>query len=89
MLDKDQLNIYNYFEADADPLYQKLSSLQVDDEVQIGKYKVLLNRFGMYEVSNDEIQDGFPSIDQCYKFIQELEDMDMEIKININIKKGR
>lgn len=71
---KDQMNIFNYFGAETDPIHQKISSLEQGDSVYLGHYEITLNHQGIYEISSEGIHEGFGSVEKCYDFFQALED---------------
>lgn len=63
-----QLNIYDAMDRKEDPVFRTLSSLNKNNEVQIGNFCVRKSE-KYYEIENDELHEIFKSIDRCYTFI--------------------
>ncbi|MUV39442.1 hypothetical protein JNUCC1_03320 [Lentibacillus sp. JNUCC-1] len=66
-----QATIYDFLD-DIDPVYEKLSSLKLDQEVTFKTIKVTHNQFGFYEVETAEEHEVFPCVISSYYHICEL-----------------
>lgn len=63
----EQLNIFNELGFIEDPIYLKLLVMNELDEINIEGIVVFKNILGMYEISSDELHEGFKDLDNCYK----------------------
>ncbi|MEN2465938.1 hypothetical protein [Ornithinibacillus sp. JPR2-1] len=64
-----QTMIYDYLGLDADPFYLKLKQLKKGNQIKLGSLIVHLNNLGIYEVSSNDIHEGFKNITECYQFV--------------------
>ena len=70
-----QVMIYEYLGTEEDPVFTKISDLDRSKTIELEDMELSLNSFGLYEISNESIHEGFSDIMSCYKFIcQELRD---------------
>ncbi|MFD2133309.1 hypothetical protein ACFSKI_19020 [Pseudogracilibacillus auburnensis] len=63
----EQTHIYDYLGAIEDPIFNKISNLEVGKVVDLGGVTVLLNQFGLYEVETGISHDCFRSKKQVYE----------------------
>lgn len=64
-----QLDLYDYFGKEKDPLYMLLNTLNKNSTITINEFEVTLNQYGIYEISNQDIHESRSTLDGCYKFI--------------------
>ncbi|MBM7607556.1 alpha/beta superfamily hydrolase [Lysinibacillus composti] len=63
-----QMNVYEVIGREDDPVYNLLTNLQENDEIQIDELRIRkTDKF--YEVENDDLHEGFKTIERCYEFI--------------------
>ncbi|MDM5333419.1 hypothetical protein QUF56_09290 [Ureibacillus composti] len=63
-----QMNVYEVIGREDDPVYNLLTNLQENDEIEIDELRIRkTDKF--YEVENDDLHEGFKTIDRCYEFI--------------------
>lgn len=67
----EQLNIFNELGFFEDPIYMKLSLMNVQEEINIEGIVVFKNNLGLYEISSDQLHEGFKDLDCCYKKIMQ------------------
>lgn len=62
------MNVYEVIGREDDPVYNLLTNLQENDEIEIDELRIRkTDKF--YEVENDDLHEGFKTIDRCYEFI--------------------
>lgn len=62
------MNVYEVIGREDDPVYNLLTNLQENDEIQIDELRIRkTDKF--YEVENDDLHEGFKTIERCYEFI--------------------
>ena len=74
----NQLNIFNVIGLSNDPLYKRLGSLDSGHIVAINltndcEIVIRKNIFGLYELSNTEIEQSFTNLSDVYEFVNNLE----------------
>ncbi len=71
----NQLSIYHELGMDSDPIYDKLSTLEVEKQVIIHEVVICRNRHDLYEMTHPDFHDCAKDITVCYgkliKFLNE------------------
>lgn len=63
-----QTSLYEFLDLNEDPIFNLIQSLREGDEIQVESFSVRkTDKF--YEIENDELHEGFKTINQCYSFI--------------------
>ena len=68
----EQVSFYDFFPKQNDPLYLTLEKLTTGDSVQLGEFTVTLNKFGIYEITSEQIHEAKDSLDACYQHLNQL-----------------
>ncbi|WP_431799252.1 hypothetical protein [Halobacillus andaensis] len=64
-----QSNLFEFGGINGDPLYSEIESLtQGKSYILIGRYKVIRNSFGLFEITAEGIFDCAGSVTQCYHY---------------------
>lgn len=67
-----QLDFYDYFGKEKDPLYMLLKTLNENSTITINEFEVTLNQYGIYEICNESIHESKSTLDDCYTFIRNI-----------------
>lgn len=63
-----QTSLYEFLDLNEDPIFNLIQGLNEGDEIQVESFSVRkTDKF--YEIENDELHEGFKTINQCYLFI--------------------
>ena len=74
-----QVMIYEYLGTEEDPVFTKISDLDKGKSIEFEDMELSLNSFGLYEVSNEFLHEGFSDMYACYKFVcQFLKDKEFD-----------
>ena len=74
-----QVMIYEYLGREGDPVFIRISDLAKDEKIELEDMVVSRNSFGLYEVTNESIHEGFSDMYACYKFVcQFLKDKEFD-----------
>lgn len=68
----EQTQIYEFLGVDRDPLFYKISNLQVGQAVELGDIRVLLNKQGLYELETEDSHECFRTLSQLYDGISKI-----------------
>jgi len=67
-----QLSIFNELGFLEDPIYRKLNELSVDHVIMIDEITITKNSNGLYELSSDDVHEGFKTLESCYENIMRI-----------------
>lgn len=69
-MEMEQMNLYDYFGKEEDPLFVTVSNINKGETLSIGEHEITLNPYGIYEISSrDEVHESKGSLEACYKYL--------------------
>ncbi len=72
----EQVNIYEYFGIDTDPLFHRIQQLNKDEYIHLGQAVIIYNSFGLYEIITEEEHEGTMDPYKCYEKVKVILKMD-------------
>jgi hypothetical protein len=76
----EQVNIYEYFGIETDPLFQRIQQLKKGDYIHLEQAVIIINPFGIYEIlTEDEHESGTTDPFKCYEKVVSMLKMDQPL----------
>ncbi|QAS54855.1 hypothetical protein [Halobacillus litoralis] len=65
-----QTSIFDYTGLSQDPVDIMINQLKVNQSIKLSDYSIILNEFGLYELSSSDHHIPFQTPKECYDYIQ-------------------